>query len=46
MAEIMRFLSFGGGVQSLRPISEVPLGEGQDTLDLEDDIYCAGGCGL
>jgi hypothetical protein len=32
--------------RSLRPISEVPLGEGQDTLDLEDAVYCAGGCGL
>ena len=32
--------------RSLRPISEVPLGEGQDNLDLEDAVYCAGGCGL
>jgi hypothetical protein len=32
--------------RSLRPISEVPLGEGQDTLELEDAVYCAGGCGL
>lgn len=32
--------------RSLRPIGDVPLGEGQETLDLEDDIYCAGGCGL
>jgi hypothetical protein len=32
--------------RSLRPIGEVPLGEGQDTLDLEDAVYCAGGCGL
>lgn len=32
--------------RSLRPIDEVPLGEGQDTLDLEDAVYCAGGCGL
>lgn len=32
--------------RSLRPIDEVPLGEGQDTLDLEDAVYCSGGCGL
>lgn len=32
--------------RSLRPIGEVPLGDGQDTLDLEDAVYCAGGCGL
>jgi hypothetical protein len=32
--------------RSLRPLDAVPLGEGQDTLDLEDAVYCAGGCGL
>jgi hypothetical protein len=32
--------------RSLRPISDVPLGEGQDTLALDDAVYCAGGCGL
>ena len=32
--------------RSLRPLDAVPLGEGQSTLDLEDEIYCAGGCGL
>lgn len=32
--------------RSLRPLDEVPLGEGQAGLDLEDSIYCAGGCGL
>lgn len=32
--------------RSLRPLAEVPLGEGQGSLDLEDAIYCAGGCGL
>jgi hypothetical protein len=32
--------------RSCRPLSEVPLGESQGGLDLEDDIYCAGGCGL
>jgi hypothetical protein len=32
--------------RSLKPLGEVPLGEGQSTMDLEDEIYCAGGCGL
>jgi hypothetical protein len=32
--------------RSLRPIDQVPLGDGQMGLDLEDAIYCAGGCGL
>lgn len=32
--------------RSCRPLDQVPLNEGQFGLDLEDDIYCAGGCGL
>jgi hypothetical protein len=32
--------------RSCKPLDQVPLGEGQGGLDLEDDIYCAGGCGL
>lgn len=32
--------------RSLRPIDEVPLNEGQLSMDLEDAIYCSGGCGL
>ena len=29
-----------------RPISEVAADTGQMTMDFEDAIYCAGGCGL
>ncbi len=32
--------------RSLRPLDQVPLGEGQANMDLEDAVYCAGGCGL
>lgn len=32
--------------RSLRPLREVPLGEGQTNFDLEDALYCSGGCGL
>lgn len=32
--------------RSLTPIDQVPLGEGQMNLDLDDMLYCAGGCGL
>ena len=32
--------------RSARPLREVPLNEGQHNMDLEDEIYCAGGCGL
>jgi hypothetical protein len=32
--------------RSLKPLSDVDLNETQGGLDLEDDIYCAGGCGL
>jgi len=32
--------------RSLKPLREVPLNEGQGGLDLEDEVYCAGGCGL
>ena len=30
----------------LKPIDEIDLNEGQASFDLEDKIYCAGGCGL
>lgn len=32
--------------RSLRPLDQVPLNEDQANMDLEDKIYCAGGCGL
>lgn len=32
--------------RSLKPLDEIPLNEGQANMDLEDAIYCAGGCGL
>lgn len=32
--------------RSLRPLDQVPLNEGQANIDLEDAVYCAGGCGL
>lgn len=31
---------------SLKPLGEVGLNEEQTNLELEDEIYCAGGCGL
>ena len=32
--------------RSLTPLRDVPLNDGQGGLDLEDEVYCAGGCGL
>ena len=32
--------------REFKPLDEVSLGEGQQAFDLEDEIYCAGGCGL
>lgn len=32
--------------RSHRPIGDVDFNDGQSVLDLEDEIYCAGGCGL
>lgn len=32
--------------RGLKPLSDVNLNEGQSEMDLEDEVYCAGGCGL
>jgi len=32
--------------RSCKPLREAVLNRGQDSLDLEDQVYCAGGCGL
>lgn len=32
--------------RSLCPLDQVPLNEGQVNIDLEDAVYCTGGCGL
>lgn len=32
--------------RSCRPLRDVNLNDAQNGLDLEDDVYCAGGCGL
>lgn len=32
--------------RSLKPLRDVNLNEAQMEVDLEDDVYCAGGCGL
>lgn len=32
--------------RSLKPLAEVDLNQAQSTLDLEEEIYCSGGCGL
>lgn len=32
--------------KTYEPLSSAEFGEAQGALDLEDDIYCAGGCGL
>ena len=32
--------------KSYKPLGEADLNEGQDAFDLEDSLYCAGGCGL
>lgn len=32
--------------RSLKPLRQVDLNDSQMGLDLEDDVYCAGGCGL